>query len=248
METSVGVHPRGDRWVGRARRFEDAFGLVLVLVLLTYVLASVLSDSGWTGVLITLTTTATAIVALSSAEASEQAVRRAWIAGGAALLLSLVSAIFGGRTGLNGASVLVLGLLIAGMGAVLQRVLTSETVSTKTLAGAISVYASLGLFFTWAYGLVDRVEDGGFFEHEAHAKTGDILFFSYTTLTTTGYGDLVPANQIGRMLSGLEMMLGQVFLVTLVAGLVSLWKPGAGLIRRRRRSQAPQPPDPADAN
>ncbi len=61
----------------------------------------------------------------------------------------------------------------------------------------------------------------------------DFLFFSYTTLTTTGYGDLVPAGQVGRMVSGLEMMLGQVFLVTLVAGLVSLWRPGEGLLRRR---------------
>ena len=64
---------------------------------------------------------------------------------------------------------------------------------------------------------------------------GDFLFFSYTTLTTTGYGNLVPAGQVGRMVSGLEMMIGQIFLVTLVAGLVSLWRPGEGLLRRRER-------------
>ena len=51
------------------------------------------------------------------------------------------------------------------------------------------------------------------------------------------------------MFSGLEMMLGQIFLVTLVAGLVSLWRPGEGLRRRRERraeSQSPEAP-PADA-
>ena len=53
------------------------------------------------------------------------------------------------------------------------------------------------------------------------------LFFSYTTLTTTGYGNLVPAGDVGQILAVFEMLTGQVFLVTLVAGLVSLWRPGA---------------------
>jgi voltage-gated potassium channel Kch len=53
------------------------------------------------------------------------------------------------------------------------------------------------------------------------------LFFSYTTLTTTGYGNLVPAGDIGQILAVFEMLSGQIFLVTLVAGLVSLWRPAA---------------------
>ena len=68
-----------------------------------------------------------------------------------------------------------------------------------------------------------------------HPHGSDFLFFSYTTLTTTGYGDLVPAGQPGQMVSGLEMMLGQIFLVTLVAGLVSLWRPGEALRRHRQK-------------
>ena len=59
------------------RRSADAFGLVLVLVLVTYVLTSLLSDNGWTGVLITLSTTATSIVALTSSHARPELVRRA---------------------------------------------------------------------------------------------------------------------------------------------------------------------------
>ena len=55
----------------------------------------------------------------------------------------------------------------------------------------------------------------------------DFLFFSYTTLTTTGYGNLVPAGTVGQSVAVLEMLLGQIFLVTLVAGLVSLWRPAA---------------------
>ncbi len=250
MEASPRRHRREQRWRGRAERARDAFGLVLVLVLLSYVLASVFRDSGWTAVLITLSLTATAIVALTSSHAPPIFVRRSLIVAAVAVLLAMVSAIAGGRLGLNAASFLVIGLLAVAMGAVLQRVVTSGRVSSKTILGAISVYASLGLLFTWAYALIDRIEGGGFFGDTTARQTGDFIFFSYTTLTTTGYGNLVPAGQVGRMLSGFEMMLGQIFLVTLVAGLVSLWRPGESLLRRRaQHGDAGQPETgPPDAS
>jgi len=91
----------------------------------------------------------------------------------------------------------------------------------------------LGILFSFAYATVDRIQSGPFFSEVGHAEGNEFLFFSYTTLTTTGYGNLVPAGQPGRMLAGLEMMLGQLFLVTLVAGLVSLWRPGDRLLKRR---------------
>jgi hypothetical protein len=153
----------------------------------------------------------------------------------------MVSAIAGGRLGISAANFIEIALLAVAMAAVLRRVVTSDNVSSRTILGAISVYTSLGLLFTWAYGLIDRLEGGGFFGQTAGIQGSDFLFFSYTTLTTTGYGDLVPAGQVGRMVSGLEMMLGQIFLVTLVAGLVSLWRPGEGLLRRRARRTGEDP-------
>ena len=243
METGHAHSPAQDRWQSRAERARDAFGLVLILVLTTYVLASVLSNRGWAAVLLTISTSATSIVALTSSHAQPSVVRRAVLVAGLAILLAIVSATFGGRLGLNVASCLVIALLLVAMAAVLQRVLTSDTVTSRTILGAISVYTALGILFTWAYGLIDRIEGGGFFGETVRAQGSDFLFFSYTTLTTTGYGDLVPAGQVGRMVSGLEMMLGQVFLVTLVAGLVSLWRPGEGLLRRRERRNERQAAD-----
>jgi hypothetical protein len=224
-----------ERWRRRAQQASDAFGLVLVLVLTTYVLASVLSNKGWSAVLLTVVTGATSVVALTSSHARPTLVRRSLALAALAIVLSFVSAAFGGKLGLNVASCLEIGLLAVAMAAVLRRVVTSDTVSFRTILGAISVYIALGILFTWAYGVIDRIEGGGFFGAGMATRGSDFLFFSYTTLTTTGYGDLVPAGQVGRMVSGLEMMLGQVFLVTLVAGLVSLWKPGEGLLRRRER-------------
>ena len=128
-----------------------------------------------------------------------------------------------------------ISLLALAMGAVLLRVVTTAEVGSRTILGALSVYAVLGILFSFAYGTIDRVENGPFFEGVANPHGGDFIFFSYTTLTTTGYGNLVPAGQAGRMVAGIEMMLGQIFLVTLVAGLVSLWRPGQGLLRRREK-------------
>ncbi len=227
-------------WVRRAERVRDAFGLVLILVIGTYVLASIVEDDDWGGVLLMAMTAATSVVALTSAHARGTMVKRSLEVGSLAVLLAIVAALTGGRPWLSIGSFIVICLLAVSMGAVLARVLTSSEVSSRTILGAISVYAALGILFTWAYATIDRIEGGGFFGN-VPIQHSDFLFFSYTTLTTTGYGDLVPASDLGRMLSGLEMMIGQVFLVTLVAGLVSLWRPGQGLLRRRQSRGAVTP-------
>jgi hypothetical protein len=230
-----------ERWRQRAQRASDAFGLVLLLVLIIYVLASVISNRGWAAVLLTAVMGATSVVALTSSHVKPYFVHRALLLAALAVILAAVTAVGGGRHWLSAANLINICLLAIAMAAVLRRVVTSDRVSSRTILGAISVYTSLGILFTWTYGLIDRIEGGGFFEGVTTVNGSDFLFFSYTTLTTTGYGNLVPAGQVGRMVSGLEMMLGQIFLVTLVAGLVTLWKPGEGLLRRRQRREGGSP-------
>jgi hypothetical protein len=94
-------------------------------------------------------------------------------------------------------------------------------------SGAVSVYALLGLLFAFFFFAVGRWTRSEFFTDVAEPRSSDYLFFSYTTLTTTGYGNLIPAGTVGLSFAVVEMLAGQIFLVTLVAGLVSLWRPGA---------------------
>ena len=238
---------KGDRraqsrelWRQRAEMVEDAFGLVLLLVLVTYVLASLLANHGWSAVVLALATSTTSVVALISSHVKARFVRGAvWLAA-LTVLLAAAAAATDEQTLLNVASLIQISLLAVAMAAVLARVVASAAVDSRTILGAISVYAVLGILFTFAYGTIDRLQGGAFFEGHPHPEGSDFLFFSYTTLTTTGYGNLVPGGQPGRMISGLEMMIGQIFLVTLVAGLVSLWQPGAALKRRRERRGAPR--------
>jgi hypothetical protein len=232
---------RRERWVQRAEKVRDAFGLVFVLVLTTYVLTSLLSNRGWSAMVLTVATSATSVVALTSSHARPGLVRAALWLSALTILLAAIAATSDDRLWLNLASLIQIGLLTVAMGAVLRRVVTTAEVGSRTILGAISVYTVLGILFTFAYGTIERIQSGPFFEGVAHPQGSDFLFFSYTTLTTTGYGNLVPGGQPGRMVAGLEMMIGQIFLVTLVAGLVSLWRPGEAL-RRRQAKRAPVDP------
>jgi hypothetical protein len=232
----------------RAENVRDAFGLVFLLVITTYVLASLLSNRGWSAVLLAVATSATSVVALTSSHAQPRAVRVAVLLSGLTIALAAIAAVSGAHLWLNIASAIQVSLLVVAMLSVLRRVVTAPEVGFQTIVGAISVYTVLGLLFTFLYGLIERVQSGAFFEGVPHPAGSDFLFFSYTTLTTTGYGNLVPGGQPGRMVAGLEMMIGQIFLVTLVAGLVSLWRPGEGLTRRReRRAGGGEPAGPEAA-
>jgi hypothetical protein len=221
-----------ERWLRRAQEVSDAFGLVLLLVLVTYVLTSLLENSGWSAVVELSAGSVTAVVALSSAGTPVRPVRLGALLAVVAIVLAGVAAVTDTRGWLTAGTLVEVGLLFAAMVAVLHRVVTANVVDTRTILGAISVYVILGLLFTFIFATVERLQGGAFFEEVADPQNSDFIFFSFTTLTTTGYGNLIPGGQPGRMLAGLEMMIGQIFLVTLVARLVSLWRP-------RRRTREP---------
>ncbi|WP_250030198.1 ion channel [Paractinoplanes maris] len=88
--------------------------------------------------------------------------------------------------------------------------------------------------FGFAYRTVEVLQPGPFFGDSGPATLPDFLFFSFTTLTTTGFGDLVPTGNPGRSLAVLEALTGQLFLVTAVAKVVEAWRP------RRRHHPPPE--------
>jgi Ion channel len=224
---------RNERWSQFAERVANAFGLVLLLVIATYVLGSLTPFHGWTAALTTLVAAAAAVIGLAGAQVRPLVVRVAALAALVAVVLAMIAAGADSRHLLGASSFVVALLTLIAAGAILRAVLGEREVGFRTILGAISVYATFGILFTFLYAALDRIQSAAFFGDGVSVKGGDFIFFSFTTLTTTGYGDLVPAAQPGKMFAGLEMLIGQIFLVTLVAGLVSLWRPGS-LGRRRR--------------
>lgn len=95
------------------------------------------------------------------------------------------------------------------------------TVTLQTMFGVLCLYLLLGLVFGAAYASVQDLSNNDFFVSHAAAGRDDFLYFSYSTLTTVGYGDLVAATNFGRSLAIAEALLGQVYLVTVVAVIVS---------------------------
>ncbi len=88
------------------------------------------------------------------------------------------------------------------------------------MAGVLCVYLLIGSAFAFAYGIVSAVENGPFFAQQPDGDISDFLYFSFVTLTTTGYGDLTAAQDFGRSLAITEALIGQIYLVTVVALIV----------------------------
>jgi hypothetical protein len=102
-------------------------------------------------------------------------------------------------------------------------VVTKREVDRQAITGAICVYLLLGMVFVFVYGAVSSLGSGAFF---SQAGTGDgtralRVYFSYVTLATLGYGDYTPAGNLGHALAVVEALLGQLYLVTVVALLVA---------------------------
>ena len=100
-----------------------------------------------------------------------------------------------------------------------------RSVDRETVLGAIAGYLIVGMFFAFVYRAIGIVQPTPFFGPDGPGDTAQVLFFSFITLTTTGYGDLVPATNPGQTLAVMEAVLGQLFLVTAVAKIITAWKP-----------------------
>ncbi len=113
---------------------------------------------------------------------------------------------------------------------VLRRVLAQRHVTVETILGALCVYFVIGLMFTNLYAAIDAFSVAPLFGEPV--PRSDYSYFSFVTLTTVGYGDVVADTDIGRRFAAIEAMTGQIFLATAVARLVSLYGVDLGRLRR----------------
>jgi len=94
-------------------------------------------------------------------------------------------------------------------------------VTASTVMGALCIYLLLGVVFALLYGFAADISGDPFFVQTAHPDASDYVYFSYVTMATVGYGDLTARGSPERMLAALEGLIGQLYLVTVVAVLVS---------------------------
>ena len=102
----------------------------------------------------------------------------------------------------------------------------------QTLSGVLAFYMLIGMLFGFVFGAIDNLGGEPFFAGGEEATVSQCLYFSFTTLTTIGYGDLVARSDLGHTLAITEGLIGQIYLVTVVSLIVS----NLGHPARRRQS------------
>jgi hypothetical protein len=114
---------------------------------------------------------------------------------------------------------LTVAILVALIGGLL-RLVRQQGVTLQVVAGALTIYVLTGLIFAWLVSLVADVSDVPYFAEGGDATQGERVYFSFTVLTTTGFGDFTAATPVGHALAVVEMLLGQLYLVTVIGVLV----------------------------
>ncbi len=219
---------RGRRYRRVAEAFSspDSYGLVLLLILITYALSASLTASWATSVVLAVQI-ATVWVALRVSQAHRSARTAANIALAAAALAAVTNLFVHDQLGHGTVVSWVSGLLyLIAPVSIVRHLVVRRTVDVQTLLGTIAAYVMAGMFFAFLYHAVGLTQtQPPFFGSQGAGTFSQDLFFSFTTLTTTGYGNLVPARNPGQTFAVLEMLIGQLFLVTAVAKVVSAWRP-----------------------
>ena len=104
-------------------------------------------------------------------------------------------------------------------------IVSDPSVTTDTLAGAVSAYMLMGITFGIAYSLINHLVPGAFrdtLEPGKHLTQSDFTFFSFVTMTTVGYGDIVPSDAHARSVAMIEAVIGIMYPAVLISRLVGM--------------------------
>lgn len=221
----------------------DRFGLLFLVTVTTMALLLLVDldqDEGIAELLsftVTLLAAATLFLAVAAAGVGYRGRQITLVLIGAVLIAAIVSIVFSDVPHGHG-GLLWLILVTAAPIVALRRLVQHKTVKVETLLGALSVYLLIALAATYFFLFIDTFLSGSgrFFGQEE--PTTVFTYFSLITITTVGYGDFNPAEVVGRAAAAWEAIIGQIYLVVVVARLVTLYSGG-----RLLRGGADSPPD-----
>lgn len=218
----------------------DSYGAVLVLLLLLFIVPAVTPDDRlWRTITVVI-----AITAILASLHTSRVPRGLFAAACAAAAVAAVGVVWRPDvTDLEALGYLLIGLLLLGTPiAILNRIVRHRRITVRTLLGAIDVYLQIGIAFAFVFQTIEYFEPGTY-AGDGPIDGSALAYFSFVTLATLGYGDIVPTTHVARNLAVLETVIGQVFLVVVVARVVTMLgtaKPAPG-----RTLRAPgEPPAP----
>lgn len=121
---------------------------------------------------------------------------------------------------------LLIGFLLVAIMFTMKQVAIGNEISADRIVGAICVYLLLGVIWALAYTVLDFISPGsfaGFLPMGGQGWDSEWLYFSFVTMTTLGYGDILPVSAMARGLAYIQAVVGQFYIAVLVAGLVSAY-------------------------
>jgi hypothetical protein len=201
------------------------YGVVLLLILTSLAFQLAAPDRDWARLVTIGLQGATLLAALRVSRVHPWVLRAATVVVVVAFVSTAAAFIGYGVIGAAAArSVTVLLIALAPIAiarGVLLEIRHGAGVTLHTMFGVLCIYLLLGSLFAFSYGIFGALASDPFFaQHHAAETQHNFLYFSFVTMTTVGYGDLTAATNLGRSLAITEALIGQIYLVTVVAAMV----------------------------
>jgi Ion channel len=216
-----------DRWYPGRRvdriRASRSYGSVLVLTILAILFAAGAPDDGWAWSAFVLLQAGLLAVAMWTSGLGRAGLRFSALVIGGAFVLALLQITWAGDG--NGVAGIVNGILgLATCVVIAVGVVDQREINAQSVIGVITIYLMIGLLFAFAYSAIALLGDGPLFAQGTDGTLGTRVYFSFVTLATLGYGDILPVHPAARSLATLEAVTGTLYLAILIARLVSLAK------------------------
>ena len=204
------------------RRLDDRYGIVLIALIAALVIMGLVA--GWAAgrTITVLVFLAVFFLTLRASAVSRRTILRLTAIVPAILAIAVLTDVFESQDLVVMLSPLLSVLFVlASMAFTMRRLGVHRKVTTNSVYGSLCIYLFLGLLFAIIYQLIGILGDGPFFAQTDDPRGLDYIYFSFVTMTTLGFGDLSPVNDLGKMTATVEAVFGQLYLVVVVALFVS---------------------------
>jgi Ion channel len=202
----------------------ERFGLLLGAIAIAFAVQGIATPSEWQEVVISALLGSTLLLALWASEVPPIRLRIGVVFVVTLVIVSVVEAVnqnpAGGATRVANALLVLLAPPVI-IGGVVRILRAKQTVTLEAVFGVLSVYILLGMLFGFIFGSIDHLGGHPFFAGDQPTTVANCLYYSFTTLTTVGYGDLTARTNLGHTLSVTEALIGQIYLVTIVSLIVA---------------------------
>lgn len=207
------------------KRSRQRYGVLLLVLGVTFFFEGVAEPGDAQRAVGTVLIGATLLLALYAAEVPARWLRVSTVVVGVIVGAVVIDSVTGKGTTVAGIAATASGLLIAlappaVVVGVYRNMRATGGVTLTVVFGVLCLYLLIGLFFAFTYAAVQNLGGAPFFANGAAAVSPRSLYFSFTTMTTVGYGDYTARTNLGHTLSVTEALVGQIYLVTVVAAIV----------------------------